>query len=149
MVDNATTVEKIGQQSAWYGERARRARSRYVLLKGTQIVFAAAIPVIAVAAAGNVQRWTTAVLGALIGIIEGFIQLGQYQQNWLLYRATREALKREEFLYSAKAGPYTGAQGPDTLYAERCDAIVSGENSKWLTLQEQSDSRKDAGKGAA
>ena len=148
-MNNATTVEKMSQQSVWYGERARRARSRYAALKSTQIVFAAAIPVVAVAAAGNIQRWTTAVLGALIGIIEGFIQLGQYEQNWLLYRATREALKREEFLYGAKAGPYSGAQGPDTLYAERCDAIISGENSKWLTLQEQSGSRKDAGKGPA
>jgi hypothetical protein len=87
-------------------------------------------------------RWPTAVLGALVGVIEGLIQLGQFQQNWLLYRATRESLKREEFLHEAKAGPYSAANDPDTLYFERCDAIISGENTRWLDSQQQSAAKK-------
>jgi hypothetical protein len=90
-----------------------------------------------VAAPGAVQRWTNAVLGALIGIIEAVVQLGQYQQNWLSYRATREALRREDFLYSAKAGPYSDQTDPDGVYVERADVIMSGESSKWLASQEQ------------
>jgi len=141
-VSNTTPFEKISQQSAWYGERARSDRARYTMLKSAQIFFAAAIPVVSVAAAGDSQRWAVAILGALIGIIEGLIQLGQYQQNWLLYRATREALKREEFLHSAKAGPYSDVPDPDTLYFERSDAIISGENSRWVTSQEQTSAKK-------
>ncbi len=141
-MSNKTPFEAISEQSDWYGERASRNLSRYKLLKGAQIVFAAAIPVVSVAAAANAQRWASAILGALIGIIEGMIQLGQYQQNWLLYRATRESLKREEFLHSAKAGPYAGAADPDILFIDRSDAIVSGENAKWLASQEQSRSKK-------
>jgi hypothetical protein len=137
-----TPAEKLAQQSAWYGERARQSRSYYVKLKGAQIICAAAIPVISVSGAANSQRWATAVLGALVGIIEGLIQLGQYQQNWLLYRATREALKREEFLHSAKAGPYAGVQDPDVLFVERSDAIISGENSRWLSSQQQFTEKK-------
>lgn len=72
---------------------------------------AAAIPVSSVATTTDRQKWVVAVLGALIGVIEAVLQLGQYQQNWLLYRATREALRREDFLYSAKAGPYAGYEG--------------------------------------
>ena len=139
---NTTPTEKLAHQSVWYGERARQNRSYYVTLKGAQIVFAAAIPVVSVAGAANAQRWATAILGALVGIIEGLIQLGQYQQNWLLYRATREALKREEFLHSAKAGPYSNVQDPDTLYIERSDTIMSGENAKWLSSQQQSSAKK-------
>jgi hypothetical protein len=136
MTSNISASETLAQRSEWYGQRAHHNRSVYVLLKGMQIVCAAAIPVVSVAGPANVQRWTTATLGALVGIFEGFIQLGQYQQNWLTFRATREALKREEFLFSAKAGPYSGVQDPDTLYVNRCDAIISGENTKWLSSQE-------------
>jgi Protein of unknown function (DUF4231) len=141
MMAETTPSEKLAQQSAWYGERARYNRTYYTILKGTQIVFAAAIPVVAVASASSVQRWTTALLGALVGVIEGLIQLGQYQQNWMMFRAAREALKREEFLHSAKAGPYAGTQDPDTLYVDRCDAIISGENTKWLSAQQQAVSK--------
>ena len=139
---SATTFDRITNQSKWYGDKSQKNRTIYVRLKSAQLILAAAIPVVSVAAASNPQRWTSAGLGALIGIVEGFLQLGQYQQNWLLYRATREALKREEFLYSAGAGPYAGAASKDALYIERCDAIMSGENSKWLATQQQAASEK-------
>jgi hypothetical protein len=139
---DSTTFDKIASQSAWYSAKSQKNRSTYVRFKAFQLVLAAAVPVVSVAAASNPQRWTTAALGALIGIIEGFLQLGQYQQNWLLYRATREALKREEFLYGAGAGPYAGVPDPGTLYIERCDAVMSGENSKWLGAQQQALSGK-------
>jgi Protein of unknown function (DUF4231) len=132
-----TALDRIRQQSIWYGEKARRNRSTYVALKIVQIVMAASIPVVSVAVAGDVQRWTNAILGALIGIIEAVLQLGQYQQNWLNYRATREALRREDFLHSAGAGPYTGQTNPDGTYVERADAIMSGESAKWIASQEQ------------
>ena len=138
---DSSPLDLISQQMSWYGDQARLNRSRYVLCKSTQIIFAATIPVVAVADAGNIQRWSTAVLGALIGILEGLIQLGQYQQNWLLYRATREALRREMFLHSGKAGPYAGVADPDTLFVERSDSIISGENSKWLASEEQASSK--------
>ena len=143
-MSDPTALEKITQQSSWYGRRARYNRSVYVVLKGVEILFAAAIPVVSVAAAGEAQRWTNAGLGALIGIIEGLLQLGQYQQNWLLYRATRESLKREDLLHSGKAGPYSGAADPDALFIERCDSIISGEHSKWVMSQDQSASRMQA-----
>jgi hypothetical protein len=138
----ATPFDRIAKQSTWYGDKSQKNRTTYVRLKGTQIVLAAAIPVVSVAAASNPQRWTSAGLGALIGIVEGFLQLGQYQQNWLLYRATREALKREEFLYGAGAGPYADGGGKDALYIERCDAIMSGENAKWLATQQKAATEK-------
>src|SRR5258708_35423318 len=143
-MSDSPPFEMVSQQSTWYGELAHRDRSSYIALKTIQIIVAAAIPVVAVGAVGDIQRWTSAISGALVGIIEGVIQLGQYQQNWLLYRATREALKREELLHSGKAGPYAGVPDPDALLIERSDAIVSGENSRSLASQEQAASRKQS-----
>ena len=139
-------LEYILQQSSWYAVRSRYNRSIYISLKSIQIVCAAAIPVVSVAAPSNTQRWTTAGLGALVGILEAITQLGQYQQNWLLYRATRESLRREQLLRSAGVGPYAGVTNSDAIYIERCDAVMSGEHSKWLTSQQQADSGKQSGK---
>ncbi len=138
---DSSILDKIREQSAWYGRKARNNRSIFFALKIVQILMAAAIPVVSLASvapgAPNIQRWISAILGALIGIIEAVLQLGQYQQNWLLYRATREALRREDLLHSAKAGPYAGQPDPDGMYVERADGIMSGESSKWLSSQEQ------------
>jgi hypothetical protein len=130
-------VSAVTQQSDWYGAKSRSNRAIFVRLKMFQLLMAAAIPVIAVASAGDIQRWTNAILGALIGIIEGLLQLGQFQQNWLLYRTTREALKSEALLHSALAGPYADITDPDSVYVVRCDSIMLGERSKWLTTQQQ------------
>jgi Protein of unknown function (DUF4231) len=142
MPDTVSSFQVITDQRTWYSSKSRTNRAIYKRLKTLQLVLAAAIPVISVAAASDWQRWMSAGLGALIGILEGIAQLGQYQQNWLIYRATSEALKREEFLHSAGAGPYTGIANPDGVFIERCDAIMSGENAKWLTNQQPTDSTK-------
>jgi len=139
---DSASLEEISKRSKWYGDKATAKRTTYVRLKGLQVVFAASIPLVSVAAASQGQRWANASLGALIGIIEGFLQLGQYQQNWLLYRSTREALKREELLHSAGVGPYAGAANKDDLYVERCDAVMAGESSQWMVAQQQGKSEK-------
>jgi hypothetical protein len=136
MADLTKSIEAVQKQSEWYGTRARSSQKVFVRLKALQLLMAAAIPVVAVAASGDGQRWTSAILGALIGIVEGILQLGQFQQNWLLYRATREALRSEERLYTGGAGPYAGLPQPDIAFIERCEAIMSGEHAKWLTAQQ-------------
>jgi Protein of unknown function (DUF4231) len=45
----------------------------------------------------------------------------QFQQNWLAYRGTAEALKHEQFLSLAAAGPYADAERADALLAERVE----------------------------
>jgi hypothetical protein len=137
-----TTLDKVREQSAWYGNKARRNRRYFFVLKSLQIVTAAAIPIVSLSGQFLGEKWMTAILGALIGIIEGILQLGQFQQNWLLYRASREALRREDFLYSARAGPYLGIADPDGLYASRADTIMSGENLKWFSAQQQVELRQ-------
>jgi hypothetical protein len=132
-----TTLDKIREQGAWYGKKAGNNRATFFAFKIVQIIMAAAIPVVSLSSQTLVLKWTTALLGAFIGVIEAVLQLGQYQQNWLLYRASREALRREDFLHSANAGPYAGQADPDGLYVERADAILSGENSKWVAAQQQ------------
>ena len=69
--------------------------------------------------------------------MEGVQQLFQFQQNWVSYRSTCEALKHEKFLYLATAGPYATAERPQALLAERVEGLVSQEHAKWAAQQEE------------
>ena len=83
--------------------------------------------------------------GARSWSLEGFQQLFQFQQNWLGYRATAEALKHEKFLYLMRAGPYRDAPAPDAVLAERVEGLVSQEHSSWSAAQAQVDGQGSAG----
>jgi Protein of unknown function (DUF4231) len=125
-------MERLEDQLAWYDAKAGHHRRWYQWLKVAQIVVAAAIP--AVAAAGA-SVGVAGGLGALVVVLEGLQQLFQFQQNWIGYRGTAEALKHEKFLYLAGAGPYAGSDSPDRLLAERVEGLVSQEHAAWADVQ--------------
>jgi hypothetical protein len=125
-------VDRLEDQLSWYEEKAKHHKRWFQSLKVAQIVVAAAIP--AVAAAGA-SAGVAGALGAVVVVMEGLQQLFQFQQNWIAYRGTAEALKHEKFLYLASAGPYTGPDGRDRLLAERVEGLVSQEHAAWTEVQ--------------
>lgn len=125
-------MDRLEDQLAWYEAKSKHHKRWYQWLKVGQIVTAAAIP--AVAAAGASAGFAGA-LGAVVVVMEGLQQLFQFQQNWIAYRGTAEALKHEKFLYLASAGPYAGPNGRDRVLAERVEGLVSQEHATWAEVQ--------------
>ena len=123
----------------WYAGKARSNRGRFFWIRGYQILVASVIPLVSLFGAWSAQRYVSAALGASIAIAEGLQQLGQFQQNWHRYRAAREALQREQFLYEMSAGPYATTSDKLRLFVERADSVMGGEASKWLTWAERSE----------
>ncbi len=105
-----------------------------------QIVTAAAIPV---AAGESAPAWLVGGAGALIVVLEGLQQLGQYQQNWTSYRSTCEQLKHEQYLFLARAGPYAGVADPEAVLAGRVESLVSQEHATWVSGREEADRKKE------
>jgi hypothetical protein len=109
------------------------------VIKFVVIASAALIPFLAAFADDSHSRWfhwVTGGLGVLITVLEGVLQLNQYQQNWVTYRSTCEALKHEKYVYLGKASPYAEAADPHALLAERVESLVSQENAKWLVTRQ-------------
>jgi Protein of unknown function (DUF4231) len=131
------TMERVEQQIDWYDRRSRHAQRLFKSLKAVQIVAAASIPVLTSVGA---PVWIAGANGALIVILEGIQQMNQYQQLWVTYRATAEALKHEKYLSLAEARPYAGLndQKRRALFAERVESLISQEDSKWKGMQQQS-----------
>lgn len=130
------TMERLEDQIKWYGRKSGYNQRMFKRLKILTIVASVSIPL---CAGLLVSRFAviTGILGALIALTEAIQQLNQYQQNWISYRSTCEALRHEKYLYLANAGPYAAADNPRALLAERVESQVSQEHAKWAATHEQ------------
>jgi hypothetical protein len=134
------TWDRLQDQVDWYDRKSASSQRVFKRLKVLQLVAAAMVPV---TAGVDAAVWITGGLGALVVVVEGIQQLGQYQQNWTNYRSTCEALKHEKYLYLAQAGHYHAADAPERMLAERIEGLVSQEHAKWTAAREENAVHKD------
>jgi hypothetical protein len=134
------TWERLEDQINWYDRKSGDTQRRYKWLKLLELAVAAALPV--VAGIGS-PVLVIGALAAVIVVLEGAQHLYQFQEHWITYRSTAEALKHERYLYLAEAGPYLGEDRHRQL-AERIEGLISQEHAKWTASQQQPASRSEA-----
>jgi Protein of unknown function (DUF4231) len=134
-------IERLEDQIRWYDLKSVSNMHWYKRLKVSEIASAAIIPFLA---ASHFPRaiLVTGILGVLVTVFEGMLQLNQYHENWIRYRSTCESLRHEKYIYLAGAGPYAAVEKPRALLAERVEALVSQEHAKWATVQQQDPTAK-------
>lgn len=132
--DTGPAWDRLEDQIKYYSGSSAKNKRWFTRLKIVQLICAAAVPV---AASVHAPVWVTGSLGAIVVVVEGIQQLGQYQANWINYRSTAESLKHEKFLYLSGAGPYQGNDDDKRLLAERTEALISQENTTWTSGQQQ------------
>jgi len=121
------TWDRLEDQIRWYSRKSGESQRLYKWLKILEIAVAAALPVVA---AVHSPVWVTGGLAAVIVLLEGAQHVYQFQEHWITYRSTAEALKHERYLYLAQAGPYAGDDRHQQL-AERLEGLISQEHAKW------------------
>lgn len=137
------TLERLATNLEWYSARSTRNKTWFQTLKIVTIVSAALIPVLSTGGIPHGPH-ASAGLGVMIVFIESLQQLKQYHDNWINYRAAEETLKHEQYLYLARAGVYRGVDSPQTLLAERVEAVVSLEEKGWVFTQTSAEQSKPA-----
>lgn len=140
-------IERLEDQIGWYDRKSLDAQQTYKRIKVAEIVSAALIPFLAALQGpyAPYSGWVAGALGIVVTVLEGLLQLNQYQHNWISYRSICEGLKHEKYLYLAQAGPYGAAANPRALLAERIESQVSQENAKWAAVQQQQSQRPQPG----
>ena len=140
----ASVTKRLDDQIQYHERKSAKSQRRYKRIKGTEMVAAALIPFLAALHVADTHAYVkttlaiaTALLGVLITVLEGILQLNQYQQLWVTSRSACEALNHEKYLYFAKAGDYAKSDEPVVLLAERVEAIAFEENAKWASLLRQ------------
>ena len=138
------TWDRLEDQIDWYSHKSTENQHFYKWLKLLEIAVAASLPVVA---AVHSPVWVTGGLGAVIVVLEGAQHLYQYQEHWITYRATCEALRHERFLFLAEAGPYARVRNRRATLADRVESLVSQEQAKWTAGQEEAVQREVADRG--
>jgi len=137
ITEDDAVVKPIDMEITWFDENARRTMRNHFRYRRVQIVLAALVPVSQVFMTGLVARETAVVLGGLLFVVQGFEGLHEYDQHYVAWRATAQALLRERYLFAVGAGPYaqTPAKGEDAkqLLADRTTAITAAESQQWVS----------------
>src|SRR6266511_807767 len=131
------TWDRLEDQISWYDRKSGDDQRRYKWLKLLELAVAAALPVVA---GIHSPVWVTGGLASVIVVLEGAQHLYQFQEHWITYRSTAEALKHERYLYLAKAGPYAGEDRHGQL-AERLAGLISQEHAKWTASHREASAR--------
>jgi hypothetical protein len=136
-------IQRLEDQITWYDVRSISNMRWYKRIKISEIASAAVIPLLA---ASNLPHAViaTGILGVLVTLFEGMLQLNQFHENWIRYRSTCESLRHEKYIYLANAGPYPNVGQPRALLAERVESLISQEHAKWATVQQQDPQGKPA-----
>lgn len=124
---------RLEDQMQWYDNKSQHSQRWYKWLKLAQVALAVLIPVMSLLPA-DIAKWTMALSGTVIALLEAVQQMNQYSTLWVTYRATAERLKHEKYLFLSAAGPYRGLPEPERLIhlAERVEEHVSTEHANWF-----------------
>lgn len=124
---------RLEDQLQWYDRKSVDCQCWYKWLKFAQMALAVFIPVMSLLPS-DIAKWTAAISGAAIALLEAFQHINQFSMLWITYRATAERLKHEKYLFLSAAGPYRELSEPErlTLLAERVEEQVSTEHANWF-----------------
>lgn len=124
--------ERLENQIGWYDAKSVGNKRLYLGLRFCELLLATLIPVLSSFLVGPVcLKLIIALLGAAVAVMGGLQGIGNYHENWKIYRAAAEILKRELSHYKTKTGPYREQENPFPCLVERCEGILSNENALW------------------
>ncbi len=124
-------AKRVDDQIVWYSKESGQAQRTWKRLRLAEVLAAALIPFAAAYAQQSVAaQIAVGLLGVFVAIVTGALGVYKFQENWLLYRGTAEALKREKFLVLTGVAPYNG-EHPETEFVARVEAILGKEGEAW------------------
>lgn len=132
MTEEEYFANRLDDQIGWYDRKSVWNQKRYKLLKYAELIISASIPVAISFAEHWWVRLGIGIGGGAIAVITGIHGICNYHENWLRYRATCEALKREKYLYATRTGPYADCREPFRRLVETAESIMAQETVAWV-----------------
>lgn len=125
---------RLNDQIKWYSNKSKKAQSCYKKIMISTFILNAAIPTILLFSdfISLVVKVFVTLITAIITILNGIIQLNNYQDIWLNYRTTCENLLREKILYETMSGKYKNVEDPLELLILTCEKIMDSETKEWV-----------------
>ena len=142
MTIDAYIEQRLDNQRKYYSDKSGFNQRWYRRLRFSTILLAGLLPfVTAYLDFHPFLKVVAGAMGAAIAIIEGIQHLNKYHDNWVNYRRTSEALKREKIMFQTETGVYADGATLPKLVA-RVENILADENQEWLTYIKSTESEK-------
>jgi len=148
MTADEYVAERLDDQIAWYDAKSLASQRWFKRLRMAEFVAAASIPFLAAYLAPGLPQTKIliGVVGVGVAVITAALGLYQFQEHWIEYRTTCEALKREKYLFLTSSEPYRGDPADRLqLLVQRVEALISKENASWA--QHMMPPKDDAAQG--
>ena len=132
--------DRLEEQQKWYEGKASENKTKHHILQIIIISSGALIPIINSIPYSDIEvRIISSILGGIVIIITGMIQLKKYQENWIQYRTTEEIIKKEKFLYLNNAGDYSNLDDDEKhrLLVERTELVISNQNVNYFSTHSE------------
>ena len=128
--------ERYVPEMIWYDTKSVRNKLFYHWFQWGALIIS---PIVAVLVAFLPEeiKWVTATIAAILAIITAALKAFKYQENWLNFRTIAESLKKEKYFYEAELNGYRNCSDKEALFVERVEALISKENSLWISTHNQ------------
>lgn len=125
---------------AFYDNRAKMYKKWYRALS-VYVLFVSLGLTPFVSFAGSEEKWRiwAALFSASIAAATGLLAFYKCQENWLSYRASWDALKREREFHNAGINDYKSAADRNALFVERVELILTREGTDFYARHLKSD----------
>ncbi len=123
--------ERVQDQEDWMEGKSGSSKRSYQRGKLLVILLSVSIPfLVTLIDEFGYFKYIIAGVGLLIAAVEGILSLYDYQNSWITYRQTLEALKREKFFFATKSSVYK-KDSSFHFFVERIETILTMENKNW------------------
>ena len=121
-------------QKSWYRNKSKSAKKWHLRFQIAIIV--ATVLVTLLTALGikeiDVTSIVTSIVASLVVVLVSISQLMKFEENWIRYRTTAEALKKEKVFFDTLTGPYSNSENPEQDFVERVESLISVEHQTWF-----------------
>lgn len=149
---NATEYvkQRLQDQIDWHEAKSGWNQRWFKRLQLVVIAAGALLPLLAGLQAAEVPGMSYAVgaLGVVVAIVTGTLGLYRFQELWIDYRLTAEALNQEKYRFVTGSPPYDVAESLPIL-VERVEAILAEQNSQWQQVAQAAAAEAEAPSPAA
>lgn len=129
--------DRYQDQISWYGKKAASNKKTYQIFQWLLIILSASVPALVASAPKDNETWkiVTVVVSVVLAIGTAAVTTFKFQENWMNYRSTAERLIQEKFFYDSNVAEYDEAVDRESLFVERVEALIAGENKNWVSTQ--------------
>lgn len=137
-------TDRYASLVAFYDDRAQRNKLGHRVCSVFIIVMSGILAPLIGAGALQKHPMMGAFMSASVVIATAITSLYQFNENWLSFRRTWDALKREPHLHDAGAADYAASEDRNKLFVERVESIASDEGAEWYGRHQRRQERTAA-----